>query len=203
MWFDALNIVAKAAHWKLVDLWKGACPADSLSYPNPAGWGKPRGEFSACDQWHQFAIRRINQLDPDLLVITQDASFKYSPHQWQQGLAATLNDLHMPRSRIVVLGNIPLLPQNGPECLTRHTSDVQACSGSVLTYLTPYNQAEQTAAKTSGARYINVTPWFCSTVCTGVIGRYDVYFDQYHVAATYTYVLGGVLRQALRLPAAA
>ena len=38
MWFDALNVIAKEAHWRLVDLWKGGCPADSLTYGYPQGW---------------------------------------------------------------------------------------------------------------------------------------------------------------------
>jgi peptidoglycan/LPS O-acetylase OafA/YrhL len=204
MWFDALNIIAKEAHWKLVDLGRGYCPAGSLSYRNPPGWGTPGGEYSACDQWHRFAIRRINQLKPDLVVVSQDVPAVHDdPHQWQQGLEATLMQLDVPKTRVVVLGNIPILPQNAPECLSRHVSDIQACSGPVITYLTPFNQAEKTAAYSVGAHYLDVTPWFCSTVCTGVIGRYDVFVDQFHVGATYTYVLEGVLRQALHISTAA
>ncbi len=41
MWFDALNVIAKEAHWRLVDLWKGGCPVDSLTYRVPPGSGKP------------------------------------------------------------------------------------------------------------------------------------------------------------------
>ena len=52
----------------------------------------------------------------------------------------------------------------------------------------------------SGARYVDVTPWFCSTICTAVVGRYEVYYDQYHVTADYSIVLEQVLQQALRLP---
>ena len=204
MWFDALNIIAKEAQWRLVDLGKGYCPADSLSYPNPPGWGTPDGAYSACNQWHRFAIRRINQLKPDLVVISQDVPADHvAPHQWQQGLEATLMQLEVPKTRVVVLGNIPILPQSAPECLSRHVSDIQACSGPVITYLTPFNQAEKAAADSEGAHYVDVTPWFCSTVCTGVIGRYEVFIDQFHVGATYTYVLEGVLRQALHISTAA
>jgi peptidoglycan/LPS O-acetylase OafA/YrhL len=204
MWFDALNIIAKDAHWRLVDLWKGYCPADSLPYRNPPGWGRSGGVYAACDQWHRFAIHRINLLKPDLLVISQEIGayyIPYTPQQWQRGFEVTLKQLKTSKATVVVLGNIPLLPQNGPECLARHTADIQACSGSVRTFLTPYSQAEQAAAEMAGARYVNVTPWFCSTLCTAVIGRYDVYHDQYHVTATYTYVLERLLSRALRLPA--
>jgi peptidoglycan/LPS O-acetylase OafA/YrhL len=202
MWFDALNNIAKEAHWRLVDLGKGYCPADSLPYRNPSGWGTPGGEYAACDQWHRFAIRRIAQLKPELVVVTQDVPPGPDPRQWQRGLEVTLDGLDVPKTRIVVLGNIPILPQNPPDCLSRHVSDIQACSGPVRTALTPFNQAEKAAADSAGVRYIGITSWFCSTVCTGVIGRYGVFVDQFHVGATYTYVLQDLLRQALHVPTA-
>jgi len=51
-----------------------------------------------------------------------------------------------------------------------------------------------------------VTPWFCSTICTAVVGRYEAYFYQCHVTADYSIVLEStvlerLLQQALRLPA--
>jgi len=202
MWFDALNVIAKEAHWRLIDLWKAGCPADSLPYRNPPGWGKPGSPWVACEQWQRWAIHRINQLNPDLLVLSQEGrlnqfSESFTFQQWDQGLVTTFHRIHIPKNRMVILGNIPVLPDNPPECLVRHTSNIQACSGPVDTYLTGYNQVEEEVAHSVGARYINVTPWFCSTVCTGVVGTYEVYLDQAHVGATYSYVLGGVLRKAL------
>ena len=64
--------IAKRDHWRLIDLSKGGCPADSLTYPNLPEGG-PLGSLNvSCNQWHTFAIRRINQLNPSLLIITQD-----------------------------------------------------------------------------------------------------------------------------------
>ena len=48
------------------DTGKGYCPAGSLPYENPPGLGRPGSEYAVCDQWHRFAINRINQLHPDL-----------------------------------------------------------------------------------------------------------------------------------------
>ena len=125
----------------------------------------------------------------------------FTTQQWQYGLKTTLKQVHLPMNRVVVLGDIPVLPKSVPECLARSSSNVQSCSGSPETKLTKYNDAEQTVAKESGARYINVTPWFCSTICTAVVGRYDVYYNQYHITADYSILLERVLQQALRLPA--
>jgi hypothetical protein len=202
MWFDAMNAIASEAHWRFIDLWKGGCPVDSLShYPNPLGWGTPGGDFTSCGQWHRFEVRRINQLKPNLVVGSQELLAGFSVNQWHQGLLKTLAMLRIPMSRVVVLGNIPVFAQNPPECLSAHVSNIQACSTPARTFLTPYNQTESDAADTLGARYVDVTPWFCSsTKCPAVIGKYEVYTDKDHVDATYAYYLKRVLRQALQIP---
>ena len=204
MWFDALNVIAKESHWRLVDLWKAGCPADSLSYKVPPGLGKPGSPDVACEQWQRWAVNRINSLNPNLLVLTQELrvnqiSKPFTFQQWGQGLATTFHRIQIAKGRVVVLGNIPFLPDNPPECLARHSSNIQACSGPLESYVTGYNQVEEEVTHSVGARYINVVPWFCSTVCTGVVGHFGVYFDQDHVAATYTYVLEDVLKNALRI----
>ena len=76
MWFSTLNSIAKSIHWRLAYLGKPWCPAASLPYPNPSGYGQFLGEYSACDQWHRFALNRIDKLHPDLVIITQDFSSK-------------------------------------------------------------------------------------------------------------------------------
>ena len=200
MWLDAVSYVAIRAHWKVAYLGKGDCPADNLRYTNPPGWGAVGGEYSVCDRWHRFAIDRINRLRPDLVVITQDAGAGgYTSQEWASGLVSTMDQIQVPKNRIVVLGNIPELPHNPSQCLARN-SDVQQCSGKVPTSTKMYNVAEQTAATSVGAGYIDVTPWFCTSVCTPIVGHYNVYFDQFHVTLTYGIFLEPLLGQALNLP---
>ena len=204
MWFDALDIIAGLEHWKLVYLGKGDCPADDLHYENPSDWGTPGGEYYPCDQFHTLAISRIKRLKPDLVVITQEVrtnpqGIAYTPAQWQQGLLDTFKQMGLPPSHVVVLGNVPILPNPLPQCLVQHSSDIQACSGPPNAYVTTHNQAEQAAAAEAGVQYINTIPWFCSTTCTAVVGNMQVYWDQFHINATYANFLGGVLADDLNL----
>jgi hypothetical protein len=53
------------------------------------------------------------------------------------------------------------------------------------------------ATQQNGASYIDVMPWFCSTVCTDVVGNMAVYSGGGHISATYATFLSGVLRSAL------
>ncbi|HEV3132989.1 MAG TPA: acyltransferase family protein [Acidimicrobiales bacterium] len=208
MWFAAMNDIATKAHWKLVYLGKGYCPAATLPFENPGGWGKAGGEYAVCDQWHRFAVNRINHIKPDLVVITQERRSKvdgadYSPAEWKHGLMRTLQQLAVPAKNIVVLGNLPVLGHFEPQCLVAHQKDVQACSNKVFPYQASYISAERGAAASVGARYADITSWFCSATCTPVIGKYQVYWDSWHITASYSFFLEPLLIQALGLPEAA
>jgi peptidoglycan/LPS O-acetylase OafA/YrhL len=201
MWFYPIDLIAAGAHWKLVFLSKPWCPSNMLPIRNPPGFGKPDGEYAQCDQWHQFALKRIAQVHPDLVIVTQEVSVKpdgaYTADQWGSGMAKTLAQIPVPAGRIVVLGNIPTFPVSPPLCLSRHTTDVQACASPLSSDLAEYDAAEESAAAKVGARYLSVTPWFCSATCTAVVGRYEVYFDGYHITRAYAVYLTRVLSRAL------
>ncbi len=202
MWFRALDDIATRAHWRLIALLKGGCPASPLS-TQPTGGG---GDLVACDEWHSYAIKRINRIDPNLLIVSQASYYltpdgaSYTSTQWQRGMQDLLRLVKAPKTAKVVLGNLPGAANLGPGCLSQHVSDVQACSiaPSRSRFLRD-NGAEKRVVVAEGARYIDVTPWFCAKTCGSVIGRYDVYFYGNHVAVGYSRFLEGVLTQSLDL----
>ena len=196
MWFRAIDDIAISEHWKLVLLFKPACLAGLLPTHPPRVFGQVS---TSCNQWHRFAINRINHINPNLLIVTQyigqtPKGVEYTPAQWERGLRLFFQQIRAPKAVRVVLGDIPTA--GGPDCLAAHVHNVQACAGAPLI---AYNQAERRAAEAEGARYISVTPWFCSNTCSSVIGNYDVYFNTIHVAVGYSRFLEGVLGEALDL----
>ena len=210
MWFQTLDDIATRAHWRLIILSKGSCSADMLHFVNPPGWGTPGGEWQACDQWHHYALKRINQIDPNILIVTQEPNL--GPHdantqpQWQGGLEAVFKAITAPHVRFAVLGNIPLSPKDGTRCVAQNSNDVRVCAGSSPDEYTAWNNAEKAAAAAlsvnyTPVNYIRTISWFCSgNICPAVIGRYDVYIDLYHVSSSYANYLEGVLAQALGFP---
>ena len=121
----------------------------------------------------------------------------YPAAQWQSAMVRTIRSIPVPASRVVVLGNIPRTPTNGPECLSLHPNDVQRCSSQIDPFTQLHMAAERTAADQTGAGYIDPVPWFCSSTCTDVIGHYQPYWDAFHVTASYARVVGPTLAQAL------
>ena len=157
--------------------------------------------WEACEQWHRFALARINRIDPDLLIVSQSAYDQtpsgghFTPLQWRRGLDRLLDSVTAKQK--LVLGDIP--SSRGPDCLAQHTEDVQACSLPLVSFLTPYDEADARAARLAKARFIDVKPWFCRTSCSSVIGVYSAYHLSNHVAVGYSRYLEGVLAGALDL----
>ena len=200
MWFQTVDDIAEAAHWKLWYLGKVACPVELLPMA-----GNP-GEYSQCDQWHSFAIDQINRMRPNVVIVSQEyhdapGYRAYSDDQWRVGLVKFFSSITVPGVQFDVIGNIPRLPNDPVQCLDVHPDDVPACSAPTAKSLNPYGKAEEQAVQSVGGHYVDVTPWFCSATCTAVIGNYQVYVDQAHVMGSYATFLGGVMAPALQLPA--
>ncbi len=199
MWFEALNRIASRQHWKLVLLFKNGCPASLISVTTFEG-----SRLTVCDKWHQFATTRIQQIDPAVLVMSQQEGYtgpggtQYSPQQWRRALEETLKKFSTPKTREIVIGNLAATVDNGPSCLSRHTDDVQACAAPPEPTYRPFDDAEKQAAKTVGAKYIDVLPWFCARTCSPVIGTDEVYWIN-HVTVRYSLFLEGVLEKSLDL----
>jgi peptidoglycan/LPS O-acetylase OafA/YrhL len=211
MWLQAFDAIAEAAHWRLIVLGKSDCPALDVTVRNPPGIGTTDGLYVACDMWHQWAVGEINRLHPTLVVVTEETdpgtpATAHSPSEpftsaaWRDGLTKLFAQIDGPRTRTVLLGNIPLLAQSGPVCLAAHPGDVQACSTPVGSTGLPLNAVERSTAAASGVQYIDPTPWFCARTCTAVIGNYGVYLDQFHITSTYAQYLSVVLGRALGIP---
>ena len=192
MWFPDIYKIASNAHWRLIVLVGASCPLSWFPMPGSSG------HATFCNELHEFAVKYINRVNPDLLIVSQAIDNRIGPGRWQRGLVDQLNRITSPKTAKLVIGNPPF--GAGPLCLAGHPYDVQACSIPRDYRLTPYVSAESKAAVESGARYISVTPWFCARRCSSVIGRYDVYFNSGHLAIGYQHFLEGVLAQAINLP---
>ena len=126
MWFQTVDDIAEAAHWKLLYLAKVACPVELLPMA-----GNP-GEYSQCDQWHSNAIDQINRLRPNVVIVSQEYHHApdgraYSGDQWRAGLVKFFSSITVPGVQFDVIGNIPQLPNDPVQCLDVHPDDVPAC----------------------------------------------------------------------------
>lgn len=207
MWLTAFDSIAKDAHMRLLILGKPDCPASLITVGNPRGVGNPETPDVACSEWHKWAVRTINRLSPSILVVTQENTYSapgyriFTDSQWSNGLAELFKMIPSPRTEKIYLGNIPLLSEPGPTCLSRHLDNASACATPVAEAYPRLDQADFSLTESLHIRYIDPTPWFCSSVCTAIVGPYNVYQDRFHVTAAYANYLHNALAQALFSPA--
>jgi peptidoglycan/LPS O-acetylase OafA/YrhL len=208
MWLPAYQKIAKAEHLRLYVLVKYFCPAAKVTVVNPPGSGNIGGPYTSCNEWHNWVIDVINSIKPDLVVVSQDSLYKtpvtaggksdfFSESAWQAGVTSMFDAMKIPDQNKVFLGNIPMLPQSGPACLSQNPNNVQACSAPVTSSLVHLNPSDKTGTEAAHARYVETTPWFCSATCTAVVKNYNVYLDQFHVTGTYAKYLTNALAEGL------
>ncbi len=206
MWFSAFNLMGQRLHWKIVLLEKSACSVPSTSVTRTeTSNGAVAVPYPECVIWRQDAIARINELRPDLVVISDDTN-NIAPDgrplgaaEWSAGLEATLNQIRPSTTAMLILGDIPHMSQpSPPECLAQHSHEIQACSTPrAVAVAAEHGDVERAVARVTGAKYLDVTPWLCSSVCTALVGDMAVYLNEDHVTATYATYLAGAIEEAV------
>jgi hypothetical protein len=203
MWFDGIRGAVKIAGQRLRIFYHSACVAPSITL-----WSQEhRAVDKDCDSWRARAIKAIRAVRPDIVIVTSasylqhlDGTHFATGDQWRTALETTLRRLAAPRRRLIVLGDLPVPRQPVPECIAAHLKSVGDCATTTKDALADVLVgAERAAARSVGARYVDVTPWFCATLCPPIINGIVVYRNQFHITATYSLYLRGVLRQGLGL----
>lgn len=208
-WLKAFDEIGKRAQWKVVMLGKAGCPAATLDFSVAYQTATQRliGPAPDCLTWLDSAISRINETAPDVVVLASCNGCEYmvdakgevlTKSAWGAGLAETLQRITPPNTTKVVLGDTPRW-RGSVDCLAVHPNNVQECSKPVgpVTGAT-YNDVERGVALAAGVAFNDVTPWFCSSVCSPVVGNMVVYTNDYHVTSTYAGHLSRVLESVLR-----
>jgi hypothetical protein len=205
MWMPAAVAAATKDNFKLVVVWKLACPIAAL--PSDATYlgSQPT---TGCSQWRTSSISAINSLSPNLVILSERTSHvvststnaPFTQQQWQAGLATTISALRSKVTRVAVLEDLVAYTNYWPNtCVVANAHNVQACSIPNPNPATPGQQvAEGAAATSAGAFFIKTAQWFCTTTrCSPVVGNFPTHYDWNHVSAPYARYLSGVFGAAI------
>ncbi|HYJ12666.1 MAG TPA: acyltransferase family protein [Thermomicrobiales bacterium] len=202
MWIPAFEEIGRQGGWQIVQLTKPGCQVpDYPGYSNALG-----REYTECAEFREFAINKIVELQPDVVVVTSarkgvqmakdgTSTTDGIEEAWAAGLGSVLDRIAPNTDRMIVLGDVPYPSQGGIDCLTAHESDVMACSTPVSTAVyADHNAMEEDVAMAHGAQYVSTIPWFCtSETCPAVIGGLTTRRDAHHVAENYAHWLSVTL----------
>ena len=183
-WVPALRQDMVPQGWYVENLAFGVCPniTELTSFDTIA--------FTACTAHREWAIERILEDPPSLLVLS---------HSWRaglvdeeldrrtaytQGLADVVRRLQPSGARIVVLG-APPGAENLQTCPTALNGPDDCLRGPAATF-DDQMASEQAVAAETGVRAIDPEQWFCiDDLCPAVVGSTPVYFDGHHLTAEY------------------
>jgi hypothetical protein len=163
--------------------------------------------YAACQEHRDWVVEQVERIRPALVVTSSLADFanrivgvddsdpaKYDA--WRDGTEKTLRDLAPFSERLVVLGSPPNTG-NLQTCVTARSTP-EDCVREVTTHRERVLAAEQAAAQTAGATFVNPIDWFCyDDRCPAVVDGMPVMRDGTHATAEYMRRIAPLLRPLL------
>ena len=159
-------------------------------------------EYTECEAWRGNVVDRLNQLRPDLVVISSNRYLpvvdeRDSDPERQGAALARLID-RIP-GRVAIIADTPRSGFDVPACLAAHRDAIEQCTTSRAAAFTwRHLRREREAARESGATLVDMSAAICPVdPCPPIIGTRLVYRDNHHLTATFARSLAGVLGVAL------
>ncbi|HLS74686.1 MAG TPA: acyltransferase family protein, partial [Actinomycetaceae bacterium] len=198
-WYPALAKLAEAGEIRLDTNTKSSCHSADLPLLLDGV------EYTECDQWRQGVLERIDQEQPELVLLANYAGAESEleggdddfPARWQEGMASTIASIDGPE--VAVLSDVPDQGESPSVCLSDELDDAGECSATTSEALSPeLIEAEQTAADSGGAQYVDMTSYLCNEEnCPTIIGNTLVYRDAHHLTARFSEELAAPLWEEL------
>lgn len=115
-WYSALAQLLDTQKWHLTSMTKSGCPYVTTTIFN-SNLGRT---YTECDIWRKNVLGRIQEIDPDLVIVTSSSGYPLNPAEWTAATARTLSSLTETSRQVVVLRDTPKPDFNVPICLARN-----------------------------------------------------------------------------------
>jgi len=186
-WFPALVEIASRSGYRLISLTKSACPSVDTVRLDQGGF-----KMSRCKQWRINTIKRIQEINPDVLIMSSFQYFAQPPRftdrekWWNDGQRKLLTEVKNVSPHLIYLTDTPHPLRDIPACLANYS--ISKCNTT--------QRSEDLSI--SGFNVINPNPWLCSRVCPAVKDGVVAYRDASHISVDIAIALIPRLTQALR-----
>ena len=164
-------------------------------------------DYVECEQWREGVLDRIEQEQPDLVLLANYGAAEQElaggnedyAARWQEGMESTIGSIDGPE--VAVLADVPEQGETAAVCLSAHLEDARECAAPRSTAFDPeLTRAEQEAAEATGARYVDMTRYLCNEEnCPTIIDNVLVYRDGHHLTAEFSTRMARPLWEELRV----
>jgi len=191
-WFPAVRSFAQDEGMRLITMFKSSCNPSEIVYIHP----RMGRRFYECEQWRAKALARINQLHPNLIIMTgvlrignsEDGS-EVTPSEWNEGLSFSLSKLNESGAHIIYLRDNPHPGFNVLECLAqkewqKNWRGVSNCTFQKDAGLNEeVKNAEMIIAGKNNADYLDMNEYICpGEKCEPEIDGVSIYRDSHHLS---------------------
>lgn len=199
-WFTAVDAIMRDLGWKLVVMTKSACPIIDKDFFYP----RIGRVFTECGQWKQAAVRRIQALQPDLVIVSNAETYDFAPADWTPGVARLLNPIAAGARRVVILRDSPNPGFSTPSCLARRewnpVLSLRDCSFEASRAQSPavLSAYQAVAAARPNVSIVDMTPQICAEApCQVTTANIIKFRDANHLSDTFVRSLTSPLANAL------
>ena len=211
-WIPALEKIADDNGYVAYFLVREGCPAADV-----VPWKKTGGGSVGCQEFQDWAVSQVEELEPDLTVLATDANERgFTDANGDQvgdeagieallesGLVDTIEQVKPFSGKTVVIGDPPIHTVPPVECMTRDEPTLLGCLGPPEERSLRMIAATERAADTAGAQFIDTAAWFCARdLCPTVIGDLITHRDDEHITVDYAEYLTPELARLMGFPPA-
>ncbi|MCY1137780.1 acyltransferase family protein [Actinoplanes sp. Pm04-4] len=206
-WFPAVEAAARDHGWRLIALTKAACQMPQVLTYNEV----LKRPYTECVTWRNQVVQRVVRDKPDLVVMASNdldnggiispggrIKARQADPLWVRGWQQTWHRLS--GTPMILLQDTPLPKGNAPECAAVNARRLATCDRRVVRAISERGRRSliANAAKASGLRVIDPTPWLCGQgKCPIIIGNTLVYKDNSHLTVAYAKAVAPVVERAL------
>ncbi|WP_300406716.1 acyltransferase family protein [Nocardioides sp.] len=193
-WIPAFEQIAQEAGYATYYFVKQQCTAAFVD-PGRLGSGDPWPE---CEQFHDWVVEQVAGLQPELMVVAtsppptgvydDDGLLLRNNDDVAENVAVGFDDMfdaYLPLvDRMVLLADVPRLPEEPGACLAAKGADLGDCMFPPTSWSERNRLISEDAAERAGVPAINPTPWLCAEgLCPVVVGSTIAYRDRGHISA--------------------
>ncbi len=210
MWIPAFERIALHEGYRTYYFVKPNCSAADLLISDIDNGNAP---WQACSDWREWAFSQIEQIHPDLAVVSTSRPnpviYADDGRELRQGdegrlqvtedgFVSTFERLRTMADRVALIRDVPKNQGDPGTCLTAGKVDLGTCMFKPLPSQEADSDVAVDAAIRTGTDHVDPRPWLCwRQHCAVVVGDTLTYRDQGHLSATYAGELGDDLGRKL------
>lgn len=196
-WEPAFQQLAEERDWTVQTFFKSACPHSAS--PTLQGGAEI---MASCRSWNADVDTAVAAAEPfDVVVVTHSvtAAQYASPAEEMSGYRQAWAQFTDRGAKLVVIRDVPRVPEDTNVCLAADASDPLACSLPREESLVGPDRMVEAAEGLPEATIVDMTDYLCdSSWCPAAIGGVVVFRDTHHLTKTFATTLSPYLGEALR-----